>query len=636
MMMMVDTNFSSQLSQINRAQSLAATYNGLSVNNDGSETPWWSGGVNFFNDTAWKGANLKARAGNGALESVLDTVLTPTMGWAGYRPNNLGSTYDQDRRAMIRAMNNFITKQDSTGLTALNIPIPSTEAENKQFIAVLDNFINIENQSGQSRSGRNLSVEKYAKEGYKQYLQELNELQNQQIVMDNGIINAQKLATATYAQSQLQGKTELGETFKLRIEALKNQYPDLKEHLDATVAKYDEEFQKNRGTGVAGQVGNQKLAYSRAMTFLMDKLDQEAKVGTDGTKGIRSQDQLDKAFQGDNTKKNIVDLISSINVLAGGTDKGKDQMELIQQKRMAEAGFAINNMDSNKVYQLAEGTQATNVNTRQKQIKNLGEGRSLWRGADGKVYFQETKYDADGIRSTSSRLYQTNQSDEELKATKKISTKNLAPTGKLFIQKQNKDRSEFSEQGNLYALEVDFSVKSRQTTQAAIAKAKTAAKADTLTTATESTPNAIAPKAVASTDAGDHVAATLGGAAAGATIASFTPFPPLTAPVGAFIGAGIGLFSSLKTTQPAPLTKDTSTANATSRTSSTSTAPAQQPVASVTPQPPPIQKKETAKTAKSASSNANLASTVINDSKSKKTPSTTAKNPPSEANPKSA
>jgi hypothetical protein len=187
----------------------------------------------------------------------------------------------------------------------------------------------------------------------------------------------------------------------------------------------------------------------------------------------------------------------------------------------------------------------------------------LWRGADGNVYFQETKYDADGIRSTSSRLYQTEQSDEQLAATKKISDKNLAQTGKVFVQRQNADGTM---QGNLYAIERKFSDKSTE----AIDKAKAAAREDKLENAIEIKPEAIAPKVVASTDNGDVLGSTLAGAGVGAGIGFVgTGANPFGAAAGAFIGGGIGMFSSLKTKQPTPLTASstgTVTASANSST----------------------------------------------------------------------
>lgn len=558
MMMMVDANFSSRLSEINRATNLAAQFNTLAVNNDGSETPWWS---NVANDTAWKGANLKRLGGNGTTESMADTVFTPLFGGMGYRPSNLGSTYDQERRIMILAMNAYINKQDASGLVKLGLPVPDGGTEQtKQLISVRDNLLYIESQSGQTRS--NLSVEKYAKEGYSQYLQQLSELQAQSADVGNGIINAQTLATKAYAaQEQATLGTSLKDTFENRIAMLSAKYSDLPELagiLNEAKGMFTSTTQAQGRTGFIGPTVDEKESYQKAMTFLMDKLDQTVKAKSAGT---RTQDVLDTAFKGTD-HKDVAALIDSITVLAGGTQKGAAEIALIQKKRMAEAGFATQ-MDPNKVYQLAEGSQASNIDDRQKKIKDLGGGQSLWRGADGNVYFQETKYDADGIRSTSSRLYQTEQSDEQLAATKKISDKNLAQTGKVFVQRQNADGTM---QGNLYAIERKFSDKSTE----AIDKAKAAARKDKLENAIEIKPEAIAPKVVASTDNGDIIGSTLAGAGVGASIGFVgTGANPFGAAAGAFIGGGIGMFSSFKTKQPTPLTaSSTGTVNA-SATSST-------------------------------------------------------------------
>jgi hypothetical protein len=167
-------------------------------------------------------------------------------------------------------------------------------------------------------------------------------------------------------------------------------------------------------------------------------------------------------------------------------------------------------------------------------------------------------------------VYQTEQSDEQLAATKKISDKKLAQTGKVFVQRQNADGTM---QGNLYAIERKFSEKSTE----AIDKAKAAAREDRLTTATEITPEAIAPKVVATPNIGNVVATTLAGAGAGAGIGFVgSGFNPFGAAIGALIGGGTAAFSVAKTMQPTPLTASstgTVTASANSTTgASTATA----------------------------------------------------------------
>ncbi|MFN7311513.1 MAG: hypothetical protein ACK5T0_09130 [Vampirovibrionales bacterium] len=545
-------DFNTTLNQINQAQTRAATYNGISVNNDGSETPvsLTEGGLNFFNRTAWQGAHLKGRAGNGTLESGLDTVLTNTMGWAGYRPNNLASTYDQDRDKYIAAIEQYNTSGNASALTAVGLPVPDPNipAQKAQLNAVRDNLINIKNQNGQDAGGRNLSVEKYAK-NYGEYLSELNTLQSQNAKRSDGVIDAQILTTAEYAKQEKEkfGGENLSDILTNRVIQLKKQFPDdagLATALDATVTTFQTELKNSQGTGIAGQVGNEKLAYSRAVTALMKTLDDKIH---EKSKGTRSQNVLDGAFKGDPAQKDVANLITAVNTLSGGTDLNPKQLEQKTQNRYINQGFARPDQEVGKIYALAEGDQASKTAEREKVIKDFGNGKKLVLNPDGKTYLLSSSYDdKTDVRTTTSRLYKTDEQDAEklkksLAKAKNIDEGKLASTGTIFIQKQNdKNNDANTEKGKLYSIKANFSSKSKKDLEKVKRQAFNIAKAETKL----EKPQALQPIAPPIRQVDQNVAGSVAGGAAvgagaGATILGVPTGGALAIP-GAIIGGIIG------------------------------------------------------------------------------------------------
>lgn len=614
------TSFSTTLNQINRAQTLAATYNGISTDNDGSQTPTGLHmGFNIFNGTNWNAADLKARAGNGTLESLTDT-LGGKMGWAGYKINNLSSTYDQDRDKYIAAIEEYNQNPDQNGgvLTAVGLPIPQTEQDRIQLNTVRDNFISIRDRN--NKGPNNLSFEKYA-ETYGQYLSRLNSLQ-QQTALDKkkGVIDAQSLVLSRTAKEELEGlgnNQSLSGLLNYRIQKLKEQFPSdayLQGSLDATLAKFNSEAGNAGGLGISGNLANEKVAYNRAMATLSEKLN--AKIH-EKSQGSRSQVVLDQAFKGQGQEE-VANLITAINTLAGGSQldngqviRSEDRGFWPTQEQIKEAG------EPNGLFRLAQADKASDntlissrIQASQEEVGKVKNGTIVkGKGENGNdiFYLVTSKIDKNGVRITETSQIKdmTLEKAEALvkEENKSVQDSQLAYGATIYAQKVKIKDGKVETLGDLIGAQVDYKKGTKaveEQRQKAIALARESdlqsIQSKPTSSATSTSTNK-SPFNWGSAGAGGALGAGISaGAVALATGAGVVLSAPVSVPIiaGALVtGAIAGVVNSEQNKPKATSSQQTSSASASAPATSTpatsakagSSTPASQPVAKAPAKP---------------------------------------------------